>query len=164
VQISRVDGQTLQISQLDPLLRELLQRIVASADPSGSAAAEQRLFSRPSDDPEESALIEDWREYVEPELRRIFQSDLEVIDGDLTTLREESPEGGSELTIPLSHLESWVHGLNQARLALSARHAFTEEDMDRILPLAGDPRSLALLQVRFYVILQEFFLQELDAE
>jgi hypothetical protein len=164
VQISRVDGQTLQISQLDPLLRELLQRVVASADPSGSAAAQERLFSKPSDDPEESEFFQDWQEYVEPELRHVFQSALEVIERDLTTLREESPDRGGELTIPLSHLESWIHGLNQARLALTARHGFSEEDMDRILPLAADPRSLALLQVRFYGILQELFLQELDAE
>ena len=164
MQISRLDGQTLQISQLDPLLGELLRRVVASADPAGSATAQERLFSKPSDDPEETTLIEDWREYVEPELRHIFQSALEVIDGDLMKMRAEGASGGSTLTIPMIHLESWIHGLNQARLALSARHAFTEDDMDRILPLGGDPHSLALLQVRFYGILQELFLQELDAD
>jgi hypothetical protein len=164
VQISRLDGETLQISQLDPLLGELLRRVVAGADPTGSAAAQERLFSKPSEDPEEAAFFEDWREYVEPELRHIFQSALEVIDGDLVTMRAEGAGGGSTLTIPMTHLESWIHGLNQARLALSARHAFTEEDMDRILPLAGDPQSLALLQVRFYGILQELFLQELDSD
>jgi len=162
VQISRLDEQTLQISQLDPLLGELLHRVVASADPTGSAAAQERLFSKPSEDPEESGFIEDWQEYVKPELRHLFQSALEVISGDLGRMRAEGSEGGSTLTIPMSHVESWIHGLNQARLALSARHAFTEEDMDRILPLAGDPHSLALLQVRFYGILQELFLQELD--
>jgi hypothetical protein len=164
VQISRVDGQTLQISQLDPLLGELLRRVVASADPAGSAAAQERLFSKPSDDPEETAFFEDWQEYVAPELRHIFQSALEVINGDLVTMRAEGADGGSTLTIPMNHVESWIHGLNQARLALSARHAFTEADMDRILPLAGDPQSLALLQVRFYGILQELFLQELDVD
>ncbi len=164
MQISRIDGETLRISQLDPLLGELLQRVVASANPAGNAAAQERLFSKPSDDPEESAFIEDWQEYIHPDLRHIFQSALEVIHGDLGTLRVEGAAGGSTLTIPVNHLESWIHGLNQARLALSARHAFTEQDMDRILPLAGDPQSLALLQVRFYGILQELFLQELDAE
>ena len=164
MQISRIDGQTLQISQLDPLLGELLQRIVASADPTGSAAAEERLFSKPSDDPLESGFFEDWREYVEPGLRHIFQSALEVIAGDLVKMQAAGGAGASRLTIPMDHVESWIHGLNQARLALSARHAFSEEDMDRILPLAGDPHSLALLQVRFYGILQELFLQELDAD
>ena len=78
-------------------------------------------------------------------------------------MRTEETDGVSALAIPIKHLESWIHGLNQARLALAARHSFTEEDMDRILPLAGDPHSLALLQVRFYGILQELFLQELEA-
>jgi Domain of unknown function (DUF2017) len=164
VQISRIDGQTLRISHLDPLLGELLQRVVTSADPTGSEAAQERLFSKPTDDPEESGFVEDWREYVQPELRHIFESALEVINGDLVTMRAEEGGGGRTLTIPINHVESWIHGLNQARLALSARHAFSEEDMERILPLAGDPHSLALLQVRFYGILQELFLQELDGD
>lgn len=162
MEITRIDGQTLRISQLDPLLRELLERIVASADPAGSEAAEARLFSKPTRDEAETDFVEDWREYVEPELRQIFQTSLQVIADDLRALEAGDTEGESVLEIPVSHLESWIHGLNQARLALSARHGFTEDDMDRVLPLSGDPRALALLQIRFYGILQELFLQELE--
>jgi hypothetical protein len=164
VEITRLDNQTLRISQLDPLLRELLERIVSSADATGSEAAQERLFSKPADDAEEAGFVEDWREYVEPGLRQHFQSSLEVIAGDLSSMQPGEAEGESVLLISREHLERWIHGLNQARLALAARHSITEEDMDRILPLSGDPHALALLQIRFYGILQELFLQELDEE
>ena len=164
MEITRIDGNALRISQLDPLLRELLERIVSSADPSGSEAAQERLFSKPTEDAGEAGFAEDWREYVAPELRQLFQSSLEVIAGDLGAMQPGEAEGESVLTIPLGHLENWIHGLNQARLALAARHSITEDDMDRILPLSGDPHALALLQIRFYGILQELFLQEVDEE
>jgi len=38
----------IEISELDPFLAELLRQIPASADPKGASAAEQRLFSPPS--------------------------------------------------------------------------------------------------------------------
>lgn len=152
------------LSQLDQLLTELLRRVVRSADPSGSEAARNRLFSAPSQDAGETELAADWRSYVEPELQQLFQSALEIVGRDVKTLRMDQKAGIATLTIPVSHLESWIHGLNQARLALAARHEFGEKDMDRVLPLAGDERSFALLQVRFYGILQELFLRELEGE
>jgi len=162
VQITRPDEKTVLLSRLDPLLIELLRRIPKSADPGDSAAARKRLFSAPSHDPAETGLTEDWREYVEPELQRLFLSAIEMVEGDLKTLRFDPPDGEGALPIPTSHLESWVHGLNQARLALAARHDFSEEEMEDSLPLDGSPRALALLQIRFYGFLQELFLRELE--
>jgi hypothetical protein len=162
VQISRPDEETVLLSQLDQMLAELLRRVVRSADPSGSEAARNRLFSAPTEDTGEAEFAEDWRNYVEPELRQLFQSSLEVIEGDVKALRLNRKAGEATLVIPVNHLESWIHGLNQARLALTARHDFDEKDMDRVVPLIGDERSFALLQVRFYGILQELFLRELE--
>lgn len=162
MQISRPDGKTVLLSRLDALLSELLRRIPQSADPGDNAAARARLFSQPTHDQREAELIEDWREYVEPELARIFLSALEVIEKDLGKLVIDHASGEGALSIAVSHLESWIHGLNQARLALTARYDLGEEEMDRSLPLDGDPRALALLQVRFYGIMQELFLRELE--
>jgi hypothetical protein len=91
-------------------------------------------------------------------------SSIEVIERDLEKLRVDKGTGESALPVAASNLEAWIHGLNQARLALAARHDFTDEDMERTLPLGGDPRALALLQVRFYGILQELFLRELNGD
>ena len=164
MQITRPDEQTVLLSQLDALLSELLRRIPQSADPGDNAAARARLFSLPTHDEEETDLIEDWRQYVEPELARLFLSSLEVIDGDLRKMHVDQMSGDATLSIATGNLESWIHGLNQARLALNARYEFSEDDMESTLPLGGDPRALALLQIRFYGILQELFLRELEGE
>ena len=162
MQISRPDSKTVLLSHLDALLSELLRRIPQSADPGDSAAARARLFSLPTHDETEAELVEDWREYVEPELARIFLTSVELIGTDLRKLHVDKKSGEATLAIETDHLESWIHGMNQARLALSSRHEFTEEEMENTLPLTGDPRALALLQIRFYGILQELFLRELE--
>lgn len=162
MQLSRPDKDTVRLSQLDPLLAELLRRIPRSADPSDSEAARARLFSAPTHDAGEAELIDDWSRYIEPELARLFQSALAIIAGDLARMRVT--RGEATLSIPTAHLENWIHGLNQARLALSARHEFADEDMEQPLPVAGDPRSFALLQMRFYGLLQELFLRELEGD
>jgi len=162
VQFSRPDQQTVVLSHLDPLLADLLRSVPASADPGDSKSARARLFSAPSHDQEEADLLEDWQEYVAPELAKIFQSSIEVIEADLRKLHIETKDGNATLSIGFDRLESWVHGLNQARLALVARHDFTEAEMEEFLPFTGGERSLALLQVRFYGILQELFLRELE--
>jgi hypothetical protein len=164
VQLSRPDPQNLRLSRLDGMLVELLRRIPRSADPTDSAAARARLFSAPTQDSKEKELLEDWPRYVEPELEKLFQSALEVIEGDLRSLHIDRADGEAELAIPVAHLENWIHGMNQARLALAARHDFTEEDLERPLISAGDARSLALLQMHFYGMLQELFLRELEGD
>lgn len=162
MQLSRPDPETLLLSDLDALLIDLLRRISRSADPSDSDAARARLFSAPTHDAEDANLLDDWSHYVEPELAQLFQSTLQVIDADLRELKASKSGGRGTLAIPVAHLEQWVHGLNQARLALAARHDFGDEDMEHPLPKAGDDRAFALLQMRFYGLLQEIFLRELE--
>jgi hypothetical protein len=162
VQISRPDENSVLLSHLDALVSELLRRIPASADPTGSESARARLFSLPTQDEAEQELVEDWREYVEPELARLFLSTIEVIKRDLEQLHVDEMTGEAILSISKSDLESWIHGLNQARLALAARHAFTDEELEQKLPLTGDSRALALLQIGFYALLQDLFLRELE--
>ena len=159
--ISRPEPTTLILSGIEPFLRELFAQIVPSADPTGSEAARERLFSSPSRGavPE---LEEDWKTLIEPELRRLFQSALEVVSADLATLSSASRKKQDTLHLPVAHLESWVHALNQARLALSARYDFSEHEMEAFLPEAGEARAYALFQVHFYGFLQECFLRELE--
>jgi hypothetical protein len=162
VEIARLDENTILLSRIDPVLADLLRRISSSADPSGSDAATARLFSAPTGDPEEEEFAEDWREYVEPELAKLFQSALQVIDGDLRKMRANPKTGEAMVFIPRDHFENWIHGLNQARLVLAARHDFGEEEIGRPVPLAADARGLARLQMRFYDSLLDFLLRELE--
>src|SRR5215468_12116633 len=75
----------IEISELDPFLAELLRQIPASASPDGVTAAEQRLFSSPTNG-KEPELCAEWKQYVEPELRRLFQSATETVAADLEQL------------------------------------------------------------------------------
>ena len=72
----------IEISELDPFLAELLRQIPASTDPEGISAAERRLFSPPAD-PSETEICAEWKLYVKPELRRLFQTATETVAADL---------------------------------------------------------------------------------
>jgi len=158
--ITRLDRRTLALAQLNPVCCELLRKIVSSADPGEDGPAHARLFQTPTAGREPEA-DRDWREYVEPDLRRLFQDALEVVAEDLKTLSGEGRRGGATLCIPVPNLEAWVHALNQARLAIVAREGFSEKEMDGRVPLEGEARALTLFQVHFYGFLQEAFLREL---
>jgi hypothetical protein len=162
VEISRLNETTILIAQIDPVVAELLRRIISSADPGDNERARARIFSAPTEDPEEDDFAGDWREYVEPGLAKLFQSALEVIEGDLQKMRADPTTGEATLFIPSDHLEQWIHGLNQARLVLSERYKLNEDEIDPETLPASDPRAFLLLQLHLYAQLQLLFLRLMD--
>lgn len=160
MQVTRLDSRTLVLSQLNNVCCELLRQVAPSAEPGDNGPARARLFPSPTGGREPDA-DRDWREYVEPDLRRLFQDAREVVKEDVKHLAPEGRKQGHMLRIPVKNLEAWIHALNQARLAIAARNDFTEKDMDGSTPVEGDIRALALFQVHFYGFLQECFLREL---
>jgi hypothetical protein len=164
MRIERVDSKTVKIGPLDLLSCEFLHQIPTAADPGDSEVARHRLFPSPTNGrfPE---LDKDWHEYVEPELTQLFMSSIQVVDRDLKGFPSEAPEDfGYTLRIPVSHLPAWIHALNQARLALAARHNFTDADMNGEIPINGEDRSIALFQEHFYGYIIECFVRILDKE
>ncbi|RYD71775.1 MAG: DUF2017 family protein, partial [Verrucomicrobiaceae bacterium] len=129
--IQRIDDQTVAIEDLDLFLCELLQQIPVSADPSDNESACSRLYSSPTQGAEPE-FDEEWKEYVEPEMREHFESALDVVRGDMMDFPSTEADGHQALLVPVAHLESWIHALNQARLALGARYDVTEDDMDSL--------------------------------
>jgi hypothetical protein len=125
-----------------------------------SSPAHARLYSSPTADGEAS-IEEDWKNYVEPELRQLFQSAMDVVREDLADFPPSSNKEAYTLSIPVAHLANWINALSQARVALGALHAVTERDMER-LPIEGDARALAIFQIHFYGLLQEYFLREVE--
>lgn len=157
----RNDG--LEISELDPFLAELLRQIPSSTKPDGVRAAEDRLFSRPGDAGQGDSGVE-WKLYVEPELRRLFQTATETVAQDLEQLNgNEKPFANRTLRIPAPHADAWLSALNQARLVIAAKNEFTEAELcDHYRSPIGSRRDLSLFQVNFYGFLQEFILRELN--
>ena len=153
----------IELCELDPFLAELLRQIPASAKPGGVPAAEQRLFSPPTIEKESEASAE-WKLYVEPELRRLFQTATETVAGDLEQLNgNEKSLANHTLRIPSKHADAWLSALNQARLVIAAKSNFTENELnDHLRSPIGSRRDLSLFQVNFYGFLQEFILRDLD--
>ena len=156
-------GDALEIFDLDPFLAELLRQIPASANPEGTPAAEQRLFSPPAD-ASEKEICKEWKLYVEPELRRLFHSAGCLEAADLAQLNgEEKSFTNCTLRIPKEHADAWLSALNQARLAIAAKCNFTDGELcDHDRSPVGSRRDLSLFQINFYGFLQEFILQELE--
>jgi hypothetical protein len=153
----------IEISELDPFLAELLRQIPASTNPDGAAAAEERIFSPPTD-ATETGFRAEWKTYVEPELRRLFQSATETVAGDLEQLNgNEKSLANRTLRIPAKHSDAWLSALNQARLVIATKNDFTETELnDHFRSPIGSRRDLSLFQVNFYGFLQEFILRELE--
>jgi hypothetical protein len=161
MKIHRLDAKTVALEEIDGMIGELLRQIPASADPTGSDAATARLFPSPTQGREPEADA-DWREYVEPGLRDLFLDAVSVVREDLKDFPEKPAAAPRDLRLPVKHLEAWIHALNQARLALAARHEFTERELEREMPAEGGARAFALFQVHFYGLLQEFFLRQIE--
>ena len=159
----RRQGDCLEISELDPFLAELLRQIPDSTRTEGAEAAQQRLFSLPAQTSEREICAE-WKVYVEPELRRLFQTATETVATDLQQLNGSTkPFANSTLRIPTQNAEAWLNALNQARLVIAAKYNFSDVDLcDHYRSPIGSRRDLGLFQVNFYGFLQEFILHELN--
>ena len=151
------DGDVL-FGELDEFWTELLRRLPESAA-IYDEAAQRRLFGRPTGgtDPEADA---EWKEVVEPELREIFETHIDVVERDLRNLREA--DGVNSLRVPADHLRAWVHTLNQARLAIGARNGITEDDMEGRRAFDTQEKGFAMLQIEVYGLLLGFLLRHLD--
>ena len=164
MEIRRHDD-SLEISELDPFLAELLRQVPDSTNAEGNEAARARLFSRPTAE-SDSEMCAEWKLYVEPELQRLFQTANETVAADLKQLNGKGkPFANCTLRIPKKHAEAWLSALNQARLVIAAKYGFTEAELsDHYRSPIGSRRDLGLFQVNFYGFLQEFILQELDSQ
>src|SRR5438046_9983966 len=95
-----------EISELDQCLAELLRQIPASANPEGGPAAEERLFSPPADQ-NEKAICGEWKLYVKPALRRLFQTATETVAADLKQLRgDEKVLANCTMLLPPRHADA----------------------------------------------------------
>jgi hypothetical protein len=159
----RRQNDCLEISELDPFLAELLRQIPESTQTEGVENARQRVFSSPAA-ASERELCAEWKLYVEPELRRLFQTATETVAADLQQLNGSTkPFANCTLRIPTANAEAWLNALNQARLVIAAKYNFTDGELcDHYRSPIGSRRDLGLFQVNFYGFLQEFILQELQ--
>ena len=96
--------------------------------------------------------MEDWREYVLPDLRDGFNAQLETIEGAVALAGDG--EGPAEIHIAREDAELWYGGLNQARLALEERYGFSHEDPEGMTP----GKRSAWFRSQFYLQVQSVLL------
>jgi len=160
MEIVRVNDTILELRSIDPFFAELLRQIPDETDPRDDTIATERLFSRPVEDPTDE-VNEEWKEYVEPELRHLFESATETVAGDLKALKGNDNE--FSMQIPVKHLPHWLNTLNQARLSLAMRNRFTDEELSaEFSTVINSRRDMHLLQIHIYGFLQEMFIRELE--
>jgi hypothetical protein len=157
MRVRRLNASTLEVSGIGYVEGALLWRLAAAADPSGSAAAEERLASSPTGGAE-PGIDEDWKEHILPELRELFASAVDIVRVDLAR-SWVSPGTDASVRVPVKHVEAWLLALNQARLALAARHHLTEAEMESRAPQDLQPGTIARLFVNFFGHLQELLIE-----
>jgi hypothetical protein len=176
--IIRTDTRDVLIGPLDGFCIDLLQSLVAAADPDQHPSSRSRIFPDPSSTDDD--INSEWAEFVAPDLETQFIEHLAVIENDLASMEkhrasetfarvaEDAPDDEDSdlpvLHIPADHLDSWVHGLNQARLALHARYGLPDGNDELEIDFNDVPLAFAVGQMHFYGMLLQCLLQvqELD--
>jgi len=151
---------SLVFNRLDPFLTEILRQIPDAANPAGDANALARLSPPPIVGEVDDEFLQDWEDYVKPELQALFSEALSVVSQDLLGLMNQPTNARNRLEIPLEHADAWINALNQARIVLAERHHFTEDELGKCGILCFESRrDLALVQMNFYAMIQEMLIR-----
>jgi hypothetical protein len=93
MKIRRIISKGLVLSGMPAAQLRMLEQVALHADPSGSPAASERLYQTPVKQPQHDAdeeLVEDWQEFVMPDLRQEFTRQLDCVANDLRQAQPES--------------------------------------------------------------------------
>jgi hypothetical protein len=152
--IRRLKETSIELLDIEPIEADLLRQVPAVCETGGDGPSEARLFSSPAD-PSESQFLNDWGEYVKPELRHLFLSSRNTVKEDLEKL-SNFPGRLGRLVIPRAHGDPWLNALNQARLILATRFKFSDRELSmHEAPKWFSRRDLVLQQINFYAEVQE---------
>ena len=160
--INHNDG-TWSLRKVSELEHLMLSRLPEAADPTDCEAAQHRLYPSPiaptADVDESDATIatDEWREYIEPDLRSSFRDALKIVADDLGGASKRNVKGATfyQINVPKAHADHWCNALNQARLVIHHRHRLPTEDGE----MDDDPDAekwMAMLQSEIYSIIMEF--------
>jgi len=150
------DGSLL-LTGLDEFLTTLIRDLPRMGLP--EPCSESRLFPNLTGGRQPEADAE-WAEFVRPELEAQFEWNRDRVEEDCEKIRLEG-SGVFQLAIPKENALAWVHSLNQARISLAAKFCFTEEQMEEGFA-DGGPERVAMFQMQFYGMLQEWVLSVTD--
>lgn len=141
----------LRLTLENPLDWMLLQAIPADA-----VADKSSLGLRLSSLIQDADVVEDWRDYIRPDLDESFSRELKYVASAVSQAHQKhthNPGQPSEIWISKPDGYKWYSALNQARLALEEVHAFGQtEDLDA--SALSEHAGAAFARSRFYCALQ----------
>ena len=143
--LSLLPDGNISFTRMHPLEANALLSIPQNADPTEIPEAEERLYPSPMEESTKSDLDaievitteEDWREFVVPELRELFDGSMERVRESLKQLgpapqeeidEDEEKDADEQSEVPNFALkisteiaEDWYRAMNQARLVMSQK-------------------------------------------
>lgn len=146
----------------------------------------ERLFPSPFDtntliNEDTYSQLEDWEEFVRPDLEDTFSRARDTVREDLNRVRTLSPEehpeveafewlgAGLELRrvdVATVHTEAWYSVLNQARLLMNEEYGLADSD-DRVIAQTegieslDQDRVILLAQYELYSVLQSILIESI---
>lgn len=123
-----------------------------------AVSCDRALAERLADAMGDGEMANDWSEWVVPELAECFEAELAHVKKVIDTVRSEAPSGVASLWIKPSDAQRWYGALNQARLALEARHHFGPSEGIDFEKLTHEKRG-AFMRSQFYCALQSALLE-----
>jgi hypothetical protein len=93
MKMRRIISKGLVLSGMPAPQLRMLEQVALHADPSGSPAASERLYQSPVKEPQnvtDEELVDDWQEFVMPDLRQEFTRQLDCVANDLSQAQRES--------------------------------------------------------------------------
>jgi hypothetical protein len=161
--IRRLKEDSIELTDIEPIEVELLRQIPGICDGGSDSRSESRLFSSPVDS-SEAQFLNDWAEYVRPELRHLFLSSRNTVKEDLEKL-SLLPGRLGRLVLPRIHGDAWLNALNQARLILATKFNFSDRELSmHEAPKWLSRRDLVLQQINFYAEIQERIIDAIEPE
>jgi hypothetical protein len=102
---------------------------------------------------------DDWEEFVLPDLREGFDQHLKTVLKAIETARFEAAGGPGVVLIPAAQVFDWYAALNQARLALEARHQFGGVPLGSSFSKVSPDTLTAYYRSQFYCAVQSLLLE-----
>lgn len=131
----------------------LLRAIVADA-----ADEKEDLASRLGGMVKEQSLVEDWQEFVVPDLRESFQDHLAEVGAAVESASYQAEGGAGPIWISPDDADAWYSALNQARLAIEEIHRFGADEHFEVSAMP-EIRQAAYIRSRFYCAIQGLLLE-----
>lgn len=103
------------------------------------------------------AIVEDWQDYVVPDLREIFDEQVLEVANAIESAMLAAESGPGSIWITRGNADAWYGALNQARMAIEKLHHFCSREIPSVDEIPASTR-FALVRMKDYEQIQGLLL------